>query len=403
MARGNVTLTEVWDLEDVTPLFNVPAAVAFGDLTSPASKTLQGQTYSGELKRKNASWAEASADLEIQRTEFHVIQQGGRSFLSTSRRKISAGWSFYKPHFKDGATIYPRNFWFVEFKADPKLGINPTQPLVVTDRRADEEAKVPYKGRRFEGPIEAEFLSRTLLSTDLLPFGHFDFRPVILPLIEDAHGYKLLSAQQAREKGFLRLAEWLERVQEFWEKRRKEKAEKGDVLAWLNYRNKLTDQNPEAKYVVLYPKSATFLCAATLRLRPHTQKVGAQEVVLRRFMADHVTYFLETTERREAEYLAAVLNAPVIDALVKPMQARGLWGPRDIHKKVLELPIPEFNKENRKHLRLVEIAELCGKNVQAMLPSLRELGGIGRARSAVRQALKEELNEIDSLVKEILK
>lgn len=403
MARGNATLTEVWDLEEVTPLFNVPAAVAFGDLKTEAKKTLLGEIISGELGRKNASWSEARGQLRVQRADFHVVQQGARSFLSTSRRRIATGRSFYKPHFKDGATIYPRNFWFVEFKADRKFGIDPTQPLVVTDRRADEEAKAPYKGAHFEGRIEAEFLYATLLSTDLLPFGHFDFRPVILPLIEDAHSYKLLPAQQARGKGFLQLSEWLERVQGFWEKHRKEKAKKGDVLAWLNYRNKLTDQNPEAKYVVLYPKSATFLCSAALRLKAHTLKVGTQEVVLQRFVADHVTYLLETTDHREAEYLAAVLNSPVVDALIKPMQARGLWGPRDIHKKVLELPIPEFQADNSKHMRLAEIAGACQATVQQMIPTLRQEASIGRARAAVRQALKDELAEIDSLVKELLK
>jgi type I restriction-modification system DNA methylase subunit len=134
--RGNVTLTEVWDLEDVAPLFNVPAAVGFGDLRSPAAKTLQGEIVSGQLKRKNASLAEARGDLKFEMAPFHVVQQGKRSFLSTTRKKISAQRSFYQPYFKEGATIVPRNFWFVEFRADPKLGIDPKQPLVVTDRRA---------------------------------------------------------------------------------------------------------------------------------------------------------------------------------------------------------------------------------------------------------------------------
>ncbi len=261
MARGNTTLTEVWDLEGVTPLFNVPAAVAFADMQSDRSTTLGAEILSGELKRKNATWFEAKANLKIERTEFHVVQQGKRSFLSTTRKKISPRRSFYQPYFKEGATIVPRNFWFVEFKADPRLGIDPVQPLVATDPRAEAEAKQPYKGTRFEGPIEAEFLYATLLSTDLLPFGHFDFRAVVLPLVEHPQGYQLLDAEKARTRGFLRLADWLYRAQETWAKLRKEKAKRGDALAWLNYRNKLTDQSPRAKYVVLYPMSATYLCA----------------------------------------------------------------------------------------------------------------------------------------------
>jgi len=406
---GNTTLTQVWDLEDVSPLFNVPAAVAFGDVLGNTSKTLPGEILSGKLKRKNASLEEARRDLKSETTEFHVVQRGKRSFLSTTRRKTSSQRSFYQPHFKEGATLVPRSFWFVEFKVVPGLGVDLSQPLVATDPRAEAEAKQPYKGTHFEAAIEAEFLYASLLSTDLLPFGHLDFRPVVLPLIEDAHGYRLLSAEQARAKGYSKLPEWLEHAQAVWERMRKEKAKKADLLSWLNYRNKLTGQNPKAKFVVLYSRSATFLCAAVLQAKALSHRVGEQEVALRRFVAAEATYCFETAERREADYLVALLNSPTVDALIKPMQARGLWGPRDIHKKVWELPIPEFNPRDKAHLRLAEIAEASAEKVKEMLPGLRKFfrgvrgpHAIGRARNAVRVALKDKLAEIDGLVKGIL-
>ncbi len=401
--RVNITLTEVWDLEGVTPLFNVPAAVAFGDIRSDASKALPGLEFSGTLKRKNASWPEAEPDLKIEKTTFHVVEQGKRSFLSTSREKISSRRSYYQPYFKEGATIVPRNFWFVEFKADPRLGIDPKQPLVGTDPRAEEEAKKPYKGTQFEGPIEADFLYATLLSTDLLPFGHFDFRPTVLPLLEDTHGYQLLTTEQAHSRGFIRLASWLERAQRTWREKRGEKADRMDIWQRLDIQKGLTGQDPKAKYVVLYPKSATFLCAAVVPAKLITKKIGSQKLVLQRFIADYVTFYFETADRAEAMYQCAVLNSPILDNLIKPMQARGLWGPRDITKKVWELPVPEFKKENRTHLHLATVAETCSEGVKDISPILTEAGSIGRARSAVRQALKEELAEIDSLVKQILK
>jgi hypothetical protein len=491
---GNTTLTEVWDLEDVSPLFNVPAAVAFGDLTSCASNTLPGEIVSGRLKRKNASLEEAKRELKTEATEFHVVQQGKRSFLSTSRKKTSNQRSFYQPHFKEGATIVPRSFWFVEIKAalgpsvkfserlrrpalrkasgfptnasllpapragwkaepsslreevfegagpserrslsakqaaepqvvaetidprsdEPARPCTPTELVVATDPRAKAEAKQPYKDLSFEAPIEAEFLYATLLSTDLLPFGHFDFRPVVLPLLEGARGYRLLNAEQACAEGYLKLSEWLERAQAIWEKMRKGKAKKADALTWLNYRNKLTEQNPKAKYVVLYSRSATFLCAAALQVAQTRSAssaafLGDHEIKLRRFIASDATYFLETEVRREANYLAALLNSPTVDTIIKPMQARGLWGPRDIHKKVWEFPIPEFNPKDNAHLRLAEITEACAEKVKGMVPALKELfrqlrapHATGRARAAVRKALKDELAEIDGIVIDIL-
>jgi hypothetical protein len=407
---GNATLTQIWDLEGVSPLFNVPAAVAFGDLVSRASKTLPGEILSGQLRRKNASLEEAEKDLKCGSTEFHIVQQGNRSFLSTTRKKISSQRSFYQPHFKEGATIVPRSFWFVECKVIPGLGMDISQPVVATDPRAQAEAKQPYKDVRFEAPIEAEFLYASLLSTDLLPFGYLDFRPVVLPLTEEAEGYRLLSADQARAKGYLKLPAWLGRAQAVWARKRKEKAPKADLLSWLNYRNKLAEQNPRAEHIVLYSRSATFLCAAALRAGSLSHKVDDQEIMLRRFIAADITYAFETAERREADYLVAVLNSPTIDALIKPMQARGLWGPRDIHKKVWELPIPEFNPKDKAHLRLAQIAQACAERVKEMAPRLKVLfkdvrgpRAIGRARTAVREALKDELAEIDSLVQDVLK
>lgn len=102
--------------------------------------------------------------------------------------------------------------------------------------------------------------------------------------------------------------------------------------------------------------------------------------------------------------MSSVLNAPKIDTLIKPMQSRGLWGPRDIHKKVLELPIPRFNADNPNHQRLAELGEECSIKVEQWLASggAGKIKSIGKLRSMVRVMLKDELMEIDALVQEIL-
>ena len=86
------------------------------------------------------------------------------------------------------------------------------------------------------------------------------------------------------------------------------------------------------------------------------------------------------------------------------MQARGLFGPHDIHKKIFELPIPKFDARNNTHLRLGEIGECCAQKVR----DWRDQGGpgqvvsIGRLRGMVRQMLNSELSEIDVLVASLL-
>jgi hypothetical protein len=124
------------------------------------------------------------------------------------------------------------------------------------------------------------------------------------------------------------------------------------------------------------------------------------------FIADHKTYAFHAEEESEAWYLSAFLNAPFVDASIKPYQTRGSFGTRgggerDIHRRPFEVvPIPRFNGADRRHLRLAEISEACHRTVAQALPPPQER--IGTARQRVREALREPLTEIDAVVREIL-
>ena len=119
-------------------------------------------------------------------------------------------------------------------------------------------------------------------------------------------------------------------------------------------------------------------------------------------MAESKTYRFETDNSSEAHFLSAVLNSSITDLLLKPMQSRGLFGPRDIHKKVLELPIPRFKAADKSHKELVRLGKLCSKRVQNFLRGYAGSLAIGRLRRKVRDLLAAELAEIDSIVKVIL-
>jgi len=405
---------EIWDCENIAPLFNVPSCVVIAnkkELPRPSRSTpvekdvkvIAGQILSGELERKNASLPEAEEALTLEDVEFSLHTRGKRSYWATEKGKGAQPSSFYKKHFAQGATIVPRSFWFVQVKSSV-VGFNPDLPPLETDPRAIEEAKKPYRDVRFEGNVESRFLYATLLSTDLLPFGRLDYRLVVLPIEPAGEQYKLIDANEAHKRGFLHLAQWLGKTEEEWTKRRSTKAERISALGWLDYRKKLTVQNPQTKYRVIYNTSGTFLTAAVIEIKPVKFEVKEQQVVTKGFIIDHKTYFLESSDKSEAFFLVAFFNAPIIDKLIKPMQSRGLWGPRDIHKKVLELPIPQFDEKNKGHQRLAELGEECSAKVEKWLASggAGKIQSIGRLRSIVRQMLNEELAEIDELVKKIL-
>jgi hypothetical protein len=129
-----------------------------------------------------------------------------------------------------------------------------------------------------------------------------------------------------------------------------------------------------------------------------------------------ISEYLESVQAQQSEpaksqrfllllYLAAILNAPLIDRLIKPMQARGLWGPRHICKKVLELPIPRFDPSKEAHLKLAELGRACTQKVADWLGAggPGKVRSIGKLRSMVREMLAEELGEIDELVEPMLR
>jgi SAM-dependent methyltransferase len=398
----NLGFEEVWDMEEVEPLFNVPACVFFGRRGIETLHPLKCQVFFGKLKRKNSSLDEAEQALTIASDELFITQVGKRSFFTTSKSKPTVGLrSFYQPYFRQGATIVPRSLWFVEVKSHPVFGFDPSSPYVQTAERAQSEAKTIYKGLRLEGNIERDFLYATLLSTDIVPFGHLDFRLVVLPLLPSGKHFKILGADEARDQGFLNLANWLEEAQLEWQERRGEKAERMNVQEWVDYRGKLSSQE-RAQYKVLYPTSATYLCACVVENKPVSFEVEEQTVKAQEFVVDYVTYFYDTDDKEEACYLAAVLNSPTVDERLKPMQSRGLWGPRHICKKVLEIPIPQYNASDENHQALSQLGEQCTQKVDQLLPQLTKSRSIGHTRRLVKAELKKELEQVDALVRQIL-
>jgi len=396
---------ESWDLEDVKPLFNVPACTLFaqkGD--AKVSYPIVGQRLNGELERRNASLEESERDLDVEDAQFWLHRRGKRSFWSIQESTVEAKESYYKRYFRQGATIVPRSLWFARVKSSP-LGLDPSFPPLETAERARKLAKDPYKELVMKGNVESQFLYATLLSTDLLPFGHLDYRLVVLPIEPSGRSHVIITADTARGKGFLHLAQWLERAQEEWEKRRGAKAKLMNIYERLDRVHGLTAQNPQAKYRVLYNTSGTYLTACVAKNKPIKFDINEQKIWARGFIADTKTYYLETDNGDEAFYLDATLNAPVIDRLIKPMQSRGQFGPRDIHKKVLELPIPRFDASDPQHLQLAELGRECSEKVADWIQAggAGKIRSIGKLRAMVREMLAEELKEIDERVKKIMR
>jgi len=397
---------EIWDCEKVEPLFNVPSCILIAnkDYALPFKYPVKGEILKGKLNNKNSSLKESENIINIEEVEWSLNIRGKRSFWSTEKVSETHESSYYKDKFYQGATIVPRSFWFVDIKTSP-IGFNPDLPLLETSEHAKKEAKNAYKNIYFKDNVEKKFLYATLLSTDLLPFGHLDFRLIILPIEIAKNNFLILDTYYSSKKGYLHLAKWLKNAENEWKIRRGSKYASMSIFERIDRVHGITKQNPFSKFKVIYNTSGTFLTSAIVENKRYKFIINGQKIQSQGFIADTKTYYFEIDDIVEALYIVAILNSPIINKLLKPMQSRGLWGPRDICKKVLEFPIPKFDEKNSLHIELSELGDICTKKVSKWLNKGGQgnIKSIGKLRGMVRELLKEDLKRIDNLVEKILK
>ena len=429
-------LTQVWDLEGVRPLFNVPASVAFGEKVgahrdapagaireSPLQTTpppvgtvgavrepptrwpLPGVKFSvtRELPSRNASPMEAAEYLQQKETQYWLSLKGSRSYFSEKQEKPVTEGSPYRKKFAEGATMVPRSVWFVEIQGTSGLGVDAARPYVKTDPRAIAAAKDKYKDVRLEGNVEAEFLYSTLLSTDLVPFGHLPFRTVVLPILWKNGGYTILKAPEARQQGYLGLAEWLEKAEAIWGEKQGEKAAKMTVYQRLDRYRGLTQQRRK-RYTVMYPDvNRVMFGAAVQNLLADKDHQGEGEGD--RFFVDYCNLFADLESQPEAFYLVAMLNSVCLDRALQPFRRKSQTGHPHVMKKVWELAIPEYERASAGHCCLAELGAECQQIVANFLSSLPDKvrqGSLGGLRRLIREKLQPQIAEIDTIVSKIL-
>lgn len=382
-------LEKILDLEDVSPLFNVPACVLISTKGVPTTYPVFARSYSGKLERKNVRLDEAKG-LVIHDYNYEPPRPSG---------KVSP----YHDLVRQGATIVPRSLWFVDFEVQDTLGItNMQKPKVKTSVEIANESKEPWRGIQLEGNVEADYIYCTILGGDLVPFGVIKFRPVVLPLEPRTTSYVLLDTDGLRNRSLVHAEKWLEMAQKEWEERRTEKsAESFDrLIRWLDYQGKATNQNPSSKYVLLYNTSGTNLVSYVLsRQELPAFRANGVSISPKGFIAESTTYSMETNHFGEAHYISATLNSTIVNQAIKPFQPRGLFGERHIHRRPFMLPIPKFNEKNSIHQRLAELS------LQAHVKVAKVQWGKmspGRARSRARDIASKELQEIDRLVSKML-
>jgi len=357
----------------------MPSCVLIGLKDGKTKYPVLSERYKGKLPDRSAKFSEAKETLSTKTCKYVPPD-------------FSAEPSYYYDKFKVGASIFPRSLYFVDI-----ISCANSQVFVKTSREIYSIVKEPWKVA-LEGEIEDDFLYATLLAWEIIPFGYIKIRPVILPIKEQSNEYRLLNTNELQR--FRGIEKWLKEAQEIWRERRTKKSEKRfpSLLDRLNYNNLLTAQNPSKRYVVLYNATGTNLVSCVIdKLLLPCFKVDGDEIRPKGFIVDVKTWFFETENEMEAYYLSAIFNSEIINEIIKPLQPRGLFGARAIHRRPLLFAMPKFDRSDELHLKLADIGISCHEKVKVM-----KFAQKNNVRAEVRKKLKSEMMEINQTVSKVL-
>ena len=404
--RVKLQFERLFDLEKVEPLFGMPACAVI------AKKGKMMTTYpvpctqiKGRMSSKNVDWNTAKRELRVREVELSISFLGKRSALTRIEDTVNfkGTQSYYFSKFRQGASIVPRSLFFIDFERGGKFGIISDCPRIKSSERAIERAKKQYREVDLRGAVEREYLYAAITGSELVPFGHLSYLPIVLPVESLKGKLRIFTANEAKSQAIEGLSKWFTEAERIWQKIRGKKS-KYSLYQWVDYEGKLTDQNLNAKFRVVFPgPSSTYLVSAVLPYRKCTVNVEGVTIQLEGLVIDHALLQTETENEDEAYYLCSILNADSIDRIIKPFQSTGKGGAQNIHKKPLELPIPKYNAKNPLHRELSRLGEGCSRIVDEELEQIAsEYQGIGTIRHLVKQRIAKQLSEIDRLAKKVL-
>ena len=387
-------LTRILDVGDVSPLFNVPAAVLIHANNEIVKANIPTRTYQATFDKHELPLAEAKPLLTVGETATNFVDPEIRSI-------------YYYELFAQGASLVPRNLCFVR-----PAGL-PNMPIVETDPELDKDAKAPWRmenlrqsDMRLEGRASAPYVYATLLSKHLLPFGYQKLNMAALPARQnDAGKLEMLEdVLQFAATGHIRdFNTWFDKMNKLWDERKKSTTTE-TLAEWFNYRNKLTSQNVRDRFRVIYGGSGTNIACCVLDLDYEDFRVYRRRVS--GFVVDTTCYYLSTETEAEAHYLCAILNSQFVNEQIKAHQPEGLWGARHIQRTPFEAcAIPIFDEDNPVHLELARLSQAAHVKIEEMKGMEENQllnGGPGRARGRAREIVADEISAIDNIARTII-
>lgn len=394
-SHKKINIREIWDLNDVEPLFKTISCVMFFDNYSKKNeeKLWKGKIFSAKFPSTDMNLKEAKQYIDSNPTKFFLSKLYKDTAITTEKSSIQKP-NYYFRKFYQGATITPRNFYFFDYnQADPGK-LKDKKISIKTSEIINANAKKPWKDKKLEGVVSAEHIYLACLSNSVLPFSLTNLYKVVLPIEKNPqNNIALCTSDSMQNNGDLDTARWFKLAEGLWNKYRPSKTL--DIYTRLNYQNLLIDQNLSKRYVVLYTASGKDVSAAIFDRNLYELDL----------IVDHKNYCFFTNNKNEAYYLLSFLNSIYANKMIKDFQTKGDFGHRDIHKRILKVPLNEFDNSNKNHLQIAKLAkdcELISKEVTKLDTKVNSNLSplvLGKLRLEIRNKIETNLIQIDKILK----
>ncbi|HSK70379.1 MAG TPA: hypothetical protein VK892_01700, partial [Pyrinomonadaceae bacterium] len=101
------------------------------------------------------------------------------------------------------------------------------------------------------------------------------------------------------------------------------------------------------------------------------------------------------------------LNSTAPNKMMKDFQSSGLFGARNVHKKILDIYYPRFDASDAAHLKLAGLSERAHIKAKEYLEANPPAGDLtpvklGRLRLDIKRHLTDEMQAIDELVEKLI-
>ena len=358
--KPTIRIATLWDIANQINPFRKPSCMAGLIISSKTIDKIQGYLIE---KTENDSFKIVERSLFVNKTKNY-------SSISYVEKK-TGGQSPYHDLFHNGATIFPRPYFFVSIDKEEKNGslvsTLPEYRNLVNKRTRKGDFKV-YFDREY---VPNRLLFNVVLGKDIDKYKLKSPHKAVLPItqyqgnrnscifveekIDGGFRYKLIDQSVPGEGMEKQALSYLYKsyenkfndLEKDWERYRGNKFDKGkkassraSLWAWLNMFNKLTKQNPfKDSYAVVYNESGTTIRCAV---------VNGKNTVF-----EHTCYYYYANSADEAYYLAGILNSEV---LMDELKEYGILSERHIEKKPFDISVPKFESKNKEHLKISNLA-----------------------------------------------